>query len=83
MKDTLIEIKNNLQGINRVEEAKNQINDLEYKEPKNNQSVKTRRKKNPKNEDSVGSLWENFKHSNSHHRSSRRRRERARYWNSI
>ena len=39
MKDTLIEIKNNLQGNNsRVDEAKNQINDLEYKEAKNNQS---------------------------------------------
>ena len=39
MKDTLIEIKNNLQGNNsRVDEAKNQINDLEYKEAKTNQS---------------------------------------------
>ena len=39
MKDTLIEIKNNLQGINsRVDEAKNQISDLELKEAKNNQS---------------------------------------------
>ena len=39
MKDTLIEIKNNLQGNNsRVDEAKNQINDLEHKEAKNNQS---------------------------------------------
>ena len=38
MKDTLIGIKNNLQGNNsRVDEAKNQINDLEHKEPKNNQ----------------------------------------------
>ena len=37
MKDTLIEIKNNLQGNNsRVDEAKNQINDLEHKEAKNN-----------------------------------------------
>ena len=36
MKDTLIEIKNNLQGNNsRVNEAENQINDLEYKEEKN------------------------------------------------
>ena len=33
MKDTLIEIKNNLQGNNsRRDEAKNQINDLENKE---------------------------------------------------
>ena len=37
-KDTLIEIKNNLQGNNsRVDEAENQVNDLEHKEAKNNQ----------------------------------------------
>ena len=37
-KDTLIEIKNNLQGNNsRVDEAENQINHLDYKEAKNNQ----------------------------------------------
>ena len=39
MKDKLIEIKNNFQEINsRVDEAENQINDLEHKEEKNNQS---------------------------------------------
>ena len=39
MKDTLIEIKNNLQGNNsRMGEANNKINDLEHKEAKNNQS---------------------------------------------
>ena len=38
-KYTLVEIKNNLQGNNStVDEAKNQINDLEYKEAKNSQS---------------------------------------------
>ena len=38
MKDTLIEINNNLQGnISSVDEAENQINDLEHKEAKNNQ----------------------------------------------
>ena len=37
MKDTLIEIKNNLQGSNsRMDEAKNQSNDLEHKELENN-----------------------------------------------
>ena len=37
-KDTLIEVKNNLQRNNsKVEEAKNQINDMEHKEAKNNQ----------------------------------------------
>ena len=39
MKDAIIEIKNNLQGNNsRADEAKNQINDLEHRKPKNNQS---------------------------------------------
>ena len=38
MKDTLMEIKDNLQGNNsRVDETENQINDLEHKEAKNNQ----------------------------------------------
>ena len=35
---TLIEIKNNLQGINTRGEAKNQICDLEHEEAKNKQS---------------------------------------------
>ena len=55
-KDTLIEIKNNLQGNNsRVDEAENQINDLEHKQAKTkiknkqtkkSQPIRTRRKKN-------------------------------------
>ena len=47
MKDTLIEIKNNLQGNNsRVDEAKNQIYDLEHrKEKATNQNNK--KKKEP------------------------------------
>ena len=37
MKNSLIEMMNNLQGNNsRVDEAKNQINDSEHKEEKNN-----------------------------------------------
>ena len=84
-KDILIEIKNNLQGNNsRVDEAKNQINDLEHKIPK--QSIRTtRRKKNPRKQDSVSSLWDNSKHSNIHiiGGGGRRERERARNWKSI
>ena len=47
MKDTLIEIKNNLQGNNsRADEAENQINDLEHKEPKaTNQNKKKKETK--------------------------------------
>ena len=37
MKNTLIEIKYNLQGINnRADKAKNQVNDLEHKKAKDN-----------------------------------------------
>ena len=49
MKDTLVEIKYNLEGKNsRVDEAENQINDLEHKEPKNNQSEQQEEKKSKK-----------------------------------
>ena len=66
-KDTLMEIKNNLQGINSgVDKAKNQINDLEHKEAKNNQSEQEEEKRILKNADSVSSLWDNFKRSNIH-----------------
>ena len=49
MEDTVIEIKNNLQGNNsRVGEAKNQITDLEHKEAKSNQSEQEEEKKSKK-----------------------------------
>ena len=49
MKDALVEIKNNFQGNNsRVDETENQINDLEHKEAKNNQSENQVEKKNYK-----------------------------------
>ena len=47
-----------------VDEAKNQSNDLEYKEAKNNQSEQQKGKRIPQNEDSVSRLWDNFKQSN-------------------
>ena len=37
---------------------------MEHKEAKNNQSEKQEEKKNPKNEDHISSLWDNFKSSN-------------------
>ena len=46
MKDILIEIENNLQGMNSgVHEAKNQINDLEYKEAKATNQNKKKKKR--------------------------------------
>ena len=57
MKNTLIETKNHFQGNNsRVNEAEDQINDLEHKEVKNNLSEQQEEKGIRKNEDSVRSL---------------------------
>ena len=70
-KDTLIKMKSNLHRINsRVDEAENQISDLECKEAKTNKQTKTNKrvriKKNPKNKGSVRNLWDNFNHTNIH-----------------
>ena len=46
-----------------MDEAENQINDVEHKEVKNNQSEQEE-KRIRKNEDSVSSLWDNFKRPN-------------------
>ena len=63
MKDTLIEIKNILQVNNsRMDEAQTQINDLEHKEAKNKHAEQEKRTQ--KREDSINSLWDNFKISN-------------------
>ena len=64
MKVTLSEIKKNLQGTNSgVDEAENQINDLEHMEAKNNHTEQEV-KRIQKNEDGINSLWDNFKRSN-------------------
>ena len=56
MKDTLFEIKNNLQGNNScVNEAENEINNLEHNKAKNNQSEQEE-KRTPQNKDGVSSL---------------------------
>ena len=49
MKDTLIAIKNNLQGNNsRDDEAEIQISDLEHTEAKNNHAEQPEGKRTPK-----------------------------------
>ena len=74
MKDTLTEMKTNLQGINsRMDKAENQISDLEYEEVKSNQSRQQEEKRIEKNEDNVRNLWD----QHSHQGGPRRRRERA------
>ena len=57
MKITLSETKKNLQGTNSgVDEAKNQINDLEHKEEKDIRSVQQEEKRIQKIEDCVRNL---------------------------
>ena len=52
MKDSLIEIKNNLQGNNStVDEAETEINDLEHKEAKNIQPEQQEQKRISPNKD--------------------------------
>ena len=61
-KDTLTEIKNNLQGNNsRLDEAENQINDLEQKETENIQSEQPEEKRVQKTKDNMWCPQENFK----------------------
>ena len=58
-------MKNDLQGNNRrADEAENQINDLEHKVSEDNQSEQEKR--TLKNEDTISSLWDNFKRPNIH-----------------
>ena len=65
MKDTLIKIKDNLQGINsKVDEAKNQISDLEHKEEKIIQSEQQDNKNCKKNENRIRNLWDISKCTN-------------------
>ena len=83
-KDSWTEIKNNLQGNNsRVDEAENQINDLEHKEAK--KPIRTaKRKKNTKKWGRISSLWDKFNRvQHLPHRGAKGRRERARNWKSI
>ena len=65
MKVTQSEIKKNLQGINRgVDEAENQINNLEHKEEKSIQPQQHKGKRIQKNKDRLRSFWDNFKCTN-------------------
>ena len=49
-----------------MDEGENQINHLETKGKKNNQSEEEEEKTIQKNEGSISSLWDNFKRSNLH-----------------
>ena len=65
IKHTLTEIKNIIQRPNsQLEECKNQVKDLEYKEAKDTSLEKQEEKRIQKVEDSVRNLWDDVKHIN-------------------
>ena len=64
MKDILMEMSNSQEINSRVDEAMNQINDMEHKKTKNNQAEQQEEKRTLKNEDSLRSLGDNFKQTN-------------------
>ena len=65
IKHTLTEIKNIVQRPNsRLEECKKQVKELEYKEERDTPLQKQEEKRIQKVEDSVRSLWDNFKCTN-------------------
>ena len=67
MNVTLSEIKKNLQGTNSGgDEAKIQINDLEYKEEIIVEPEQQEEKRSLKNENSLRSPWDDFRHTNIH-----------------
>ena len=68
MKDTLPEMKNTLEGINRrVGKAEDQISNLDDMETENTQSEQKKKGiQQQKNEDSLRNLRDNLKHTNIH-----------------
>ena len=59
MKVALSEIKKNQQGTNSgVDEAENQINNLEHKEGKSTQSEQQEEKRIQKNQDRLRNFWD-------------------------
>ena len=65
MKDTQNEIKQNIQGNNSdKKETGIQSNDLEQKEEKTSNWIRTKKQESKKNEERLRNLWDNMKRSN-------------------
>ena len=67
MNNTIIEMKNTLEGISsRITEAEKQINDLEDRMVEFTAMKQKKEKRMKRNEDSLRDLWDNIKHNNIH-----------------
>ena len=67
MQNTITEIKNSLEAANsRIQEAEERISKVEYRLVEITEEEQKREKRLKRNEDSLGELWENVKHTNTH-----------------
>ena len=83
MNDTLTEMKNNLQGINRTDEVEEQVSSLEDKEVENAQWEQQKEKNLKKWEYCKELLGQLQVYQHLHHGGVGNRRERARNWTPI
>ena len=66
MNNTITEMKNTLEGINRTTEAEERISDLEDGMVEFTAAEQTKEKRMKRNEDSLRDLWGNIKRNNIH-----------------
>ena len=64
MNNTITEMKNTLDGINRISEAEERISDLEDRMVEFTAAEQNKEKRLKRNEDSLRDLWDNIKHNN-------------------
>ena len=65
MKNTILEMRNSLEGLNsRVEEAEEWISKLDKTQEEITQAEQNREKRIRQNENSLRELWDNIKHAN-------------------
>ena len=81
--NTIIEIKNTLEGINsRISEAK-EWNTVEDKSVEIISEVQNKVKRMKRTEDSLRDFWDNIKRTNLNYRGPRRRRGKERAWENF
>ena len=64
MNNTITEMKNTLEGINRITEAEEWISGLEDRMVEFTAAEQKKEKRMKRNEDSLRDLWDNIKHNN-------------------
>ena len=66
MNNTITEMKNTLEGINKINEAEERISELKDRMVEITAVDKNKEKRVKRNKDSLRELWDNIKHTNIH-----------------